>query len=132
MEAVRKDYWQASEQTQKEMIARWQTLVNENKADKGAEKTVAFIEQQATKFGLNLEQSADITDASSTATSTPESQTNSEQVKGQILEPQDITESKDNDLSHWWIYLLLSFFIISGSIYRIKQQKYTLNFKGKK
>ena len=132
MEAVRKDYWQASEQTQKEMIARWQTLVNESQADKGAEKTVAFIEQQATKFGLNLEQSADITDASSTATSTPESQTNSEQVKGQILEPQDITESKDNDLSHWWIYLLLSFFIISGSLYRIKQQKYTLNFKGKK
>ena len=129
MEAVRKDYWQASEQTQKEMIARWQTLVNEKQADKGAEKTVAFIEQQATKFGLSPEQSADINDASST--SSPEPQSNSEQVEGQILEPQEVLETQNNDLSHWWIYLLLSLFIMSGSIHRIKKQKDTLNFKGK-
>lgn len=53
MEAVRKGYWDADEQTRRELAERWQELTSRHGADAGQQKTRAFIEQVAAGFGLD-------------------------------------------------------------------------------
>ncbi|MFQ7901700.1 cobaltochelatase subunit CobN [Stutzerimonas degradans] len=52
VEAIRKGYWDASTQTRRELVERWQTLTAEHGADAGEPVTRAFIEQLAAGFGL--------------------------------------------------------------------------------
>lgn len=52
VEAIRKGYWDASTQTRRELVERWQTLTAEHGANAGEPVTRAFIEQLAAGFGL--------------------------------------------------------------------------------
>ncbi|MCW8128030.1 cobaltochelatase subunit CobN [Microbulbifer halophilus] len=102
MEAVRKGYWDASEQTRREMIERWQTLVDELGADAGAEKTVEFIQQQSAGFGL--------VSAAADQTGQPEDQAEN-QVKGQILEQVSAEPQQQPDAN--WLLWLAWFFLLA-------------------
>jgi cobaltochelatase CobN len=53
MEAVRKGYWDADEQTRRELAQRWQALTAEHGGDVGERTTREFIEQAAAGFGLD-------------------------------------------------------------------------------
>lgn len=110
IEAIRKGYWQANERTQKELVSRWQTLVNELGADKGADKTQVFIEQQLTGFGL----SAPLTDSSSEGGDT-------QPVSGQVLQPQ--TEQQAEQPEHMMLIIILALLtlILTGMLRRFYQ-----------
>lgn len=51
-EAIRKGYWEASDDTRRELVERWQALTTEHGADVGEPATRTFIEQMASGFGL--------------------------------------------------------------------------------
>lgn len=106
IEAIRKGYWDASEQTRQELVSRWQTLVDEKGADKGAEKTVDYIQQSLVGFGLEGIQ--------------PEAATGTtETVSGQILEQKQQNEMPD----FYWLWILLGLLsvISAGICHRIYQ-----------
>ncbi|WP_250462275.1 cobaltochelatase subunit CobN [Microbulbifer litoralis] len=102
IEAVRKGYWDASAETRREMIERWQTLVNELDADTGAKKTVEFIRQQAAGFGLAA--------AAADQAGQPEDQAGNP-VKGQILEQVSVEAQQQPDTN--WILWLAWFFLLA-------------------
>nr|WP_241263038.1 cobaltochelatase subunit CobN [Parahaliea mediterranea] len=112
-EAIRKGYWDAPEATRRELIERWDTLVNELGAMQGDEKTVEFIEDQAAGFGMMLNAGSAPQQASNA--SAGETQT----VRGQVLqavEPLPQERPDQSMLRLAWALLALSF--IGGAIRR--------------
>lgn len=90
LEAVRKDYWKASEKTQKELLARWQDLAKQGHAQTQNKKLADFIKAKVNGFGLNNPASAPTPQPNEAATPvvTPPSPTAAEAptVRGQKLE----------------------------------------------
>ena len=115
-EAIRKGYWDASEQTRKELIERWQTLTNEEGAQSGADKTVAFLEEQAAGFGMSWPEAASEADSQAAETNAAETQA----VKGQVLEAVQAEDTPQPPM--WllwgaWLLLALSFTAGAASHY---------------
>jgi len=120
VEAIRKDYWDAPEQTRRELIARWQTLVNEHDAQAGAAKTVEFMKGQAAGFGMNWSLP---TAASQSAAEQVNESAQLQQVQGQVLEEVDVSEPIDPPNSmviFGWLLLLLC--LVSGVLTSLYQQ----------
>lgn len=116
VEAIRKGYWDASDQTRQELIERWQELVHDSNAQAGAEKTVEFMESQAAGFGMNwmpLE-----TEASNVES--PEIEKNdsseSQNVRGQLLEEVKSEDSESPTPWLMWAAWLLMFGCIAAGI----------------
>ncbi|NNT94802.1 cobaltochelatase subunit CobN [Stutzerimonas nitrititolerans] len=79
-EAIRKGYWDASDETRRELAERWQALTSEHGADKGEALTREFIEQIASGFGLAHSTAPGATEpAASNATA-------GEAVRGQVMQ----------------------------------------------
>ncbi|TBU77868.1 cobaltochelatase subunit CobN [Pseudomonas daroniae] len=51
-EAIRKGYWDAPEQTRRELAQRWTELTEQHEADAGAPLTTEFVQQMGSGFGL--------------------------------------------------------------------------------
>ena len=123
VEAIRKDYWDAPEQTRRELIERWQTLINELGAQKGAEKTVEFMQGQAAGFGMNWSLPTDANHV--TQQSEPvQASAQIQKVQGQVLEEVDINEPQEQP--NWlmiigWMLLLLC--IVAGVLNSFYQQR---------
>lgn len=113
IEAIRKGYWQASEQTREQLVSRWQTLVNELGADKGADKAVEYIEQQLVGFGLNI---APVDVQANSA--------KSELISGQLLEAQAEPEQQQTDSPLPWIILMLFTLLLVGALHRFYQYQH--------
>lgn len=78
VEAIRKGYWDASTQTRRELVERWQALTAEHGADAGEPVTHAFIEQLAAGFGLAQTTQQDAESGAVEA---------GETVRGQVMQP---------------------------------------------
>ncbi len=88
VEAIRKGYWDAQEQTRRELVTRWQELVPTQDLGASAKITRAFIEQTAAGFGLGAQSAATDTGGAPTPGSSDGAETASdpaEQVRGQVL-----------------------------------------------
>ena len=75
-EAIRKGYWDASEQTRKELAERWLELTEQAEADAGPQTTVDFIEDMAAGFGLGAGQGGSTADIAAAPSQT---------VQGQVM-----------------------------------------------
>jgi len=118
VEAIRKGYWDASDQTRQELIARWQTLVNDLDGQAGAEKTVEFIQSQAAGFGMGS--------LAANAAQNSESNANAEvqNVRGQELEEvQQDNQEQDLPWLMWLASLLLLGFVLAGMVITSLQQR---------
>ncbi|MGY8774532.1 cobaltochelatase subunit CobN [Spongiibacter tropicus] len=107
-EAIRKGYWDASEQTRKELVERWQTLTSEEGAQPGADKTVAFLKEQAAGFGMSWPEAA--SEAAEASAAEPQV------VKGQVLEAVQAEDSPQPP--SWWLWgawLLLALSFLAGA-----------------
>ncbi|MCP4254415.1 MAG: cobaltochelatase subunit CobN, partial [Candidatus Scalindua sp.] len=130
VEAIRKDYWDAPEQTRRELIQRWQALVNEHGAQAGAAKTVEFMKGQAAGFGMSWSLP---TDASQSAEAAPVNESaQSQQVQGQVLEEVEVNEQVDQP--NWMIifgWLLLFLCILFGVLTSLHQQRKIKKYQSK-
>ncbi len=128
VEAVRKDYWDAPEQTRRELTERWQALVNEHGAQVGAKKTVEFMKGQASGFGMSWSLPADA--SQSTAKPVPEQMNESVQsqkVQGQVLEEVETSEQVEQPnwmiILGWLVLFLCLFFGVLTSLHQQRNNK---------
>jgi cobaltochelatase CobN len=118
LEANRKEYWQADEQTLKAIVERYVELVQQYDLFVDNEKLRTYVDQQAAGFGLNaLPAPAEPMPATSSAAA-------QQQVEGQKLEK---VEQAQPDDSEWDRQLLLLFSacfiaIIIGGINQLRRQ----------
>jgi cobaltochelatase CobN len=112
-EAIRKGYWAASEQNRRELVERWQTLTNELGADKGADTTVAFLEEMAAGFGMSA--GAAPAEAGNTPDAAPASE-QAQPVRGQVMQqvPDEGGQPRPTPFLRWIMWLLLSFAFMGG------------------
>jgi cobaltochelatase CobN len=102
VEAIRKGYWDASEQTRREIAERWQELADRG-VTTGAAATGEFAQQMAAGFGL---QPGKTNDATATSASAPT-------VRGQVLKE---TTQQTTPEPLWRLWLaLLALFLCFGS-----------------
>ncbi|MFL9812659.1 cobaltochelatase subunit CobN [Stutzerimonas sp. VN223-3] len=97
-EAIRKGYWDASNETRRELAERWQALTTEHGADAGGPITREFIEQMVAGFGLAPNAVPDAATpplSSSTATG--------QTVRGQIM--QEVADQPVETPSPWRLLL---------------------------
>lgn len=109
VEAIRKEHWDADEQTRRELVERWQELTQQHGADSGAELTVAFINEMAAGFGLsigNQPQPADNAASESAGEST---------IRGQVMQEVVAAEPADMPLRIWAGLLGMLCCILAGA-----------------
>lgn len=88
-EAMRKGYWNASEQTQRDLVRRWQQLAKQFDVHTGAEATRSYIADIAQGFGLGAKTAPQMESGPAldqTADSPGATEQEIQTVNGQILE----------------------------------------------
>ena len=89
IEAIRKGYWDASQDTRRQLAERWQELASKHGINVGEDATKAFVEQMAAGFGLAAPPApADAETPASTPHDAGETQpaAATQTVTGQVLE----------------------------------------------
>jgi len=127
LEAIRKGYWDASEQTRREITQRWQQLAAGGTTT-GAEITRAHAEQMAVGFGLSpgtappasgAAPSVQGTQAGQTTTNTPEAA--AEQIRGQVMqESSDEAPPKEQPWRIWVALSALLASLLAGGLLQIR------------
>lgn len=138
-EAIRKDYWDATDDTKRALVERWQKLEAQHDVFLGESQTRAFINALAEGFGLQAgaapaqaianvpppavqttpavapQAAPTMTDIATIARAAETVQT----VQGQVLEQADIKDAtpQDDDDARWarWIMLLL---LLLGAVWQ--------------
>lgn len=85
-EAIRKGYWDAPEQTRRDLAARWQQLDEQLDASTGAQVTRQYLADLAQGFGLNSGQ-APKRDSAPAHPAPPESSTSAKQAQQSVQGP---------------------------------------------
>lgn len=119
LEAIRKDYWEASEQTKQELVKLYQELAEQHDVYTNNETFKAYVAELAAGYGLTGVAPAVAEAASNPQPTNPaESDASNpllEQVKGQ--EMVEVTPAEPEETEQWW--LLGLFFVISlGAVYQ--------------
>ncbi|MGB0909755.1 MAG: cobaltochelatase subunit CobN [Nitrospirales bacterium] len=112
LEAVRKGYWEASEETVKALTETYLSLAQTNDIFTSNETFKEFVAVQAAGFGL---------DAS--VLSTPMDSSSAGQppvpVEGMKLEKQEASAVEEDEWQTWYFALLLLLLVISGFVYEV-------------
>lgn len=118
-EAIRKGYWEASEQTRRELAERWLELTRELGADRGDPVTVDFLEAEAAGFGMDL--SAPAAPAEPRPDSqAPDASSAAQTVTGQVMEAVEASEYRAPDLVRLAGIAVLLLFFVLGAVSRIR------------
>lgn len=120
-EAIRKGYWDASEDTRRALAQRWQTLEQQFGVDTGAALTRRFIADMAQGFGLSNTHAPNV-ETASMPTATPDAQAQSqsqtdqalESVQGQVLEA--VQTPVQNDSRQHWALALMLLLVLGGGL----------------
>ncbi|MCD0503941.1 cobaltochelatase subunit CobN, partial [Bordetella petrii] len=102
-EAMRKGYWDASEQTRRELAERWRQLEREFNVDTGAAATRQYIAELAQGFGLDAAPApahAAATGAAAAPASAMEKAAPEQAVRGQVMKPVEPPPVQDQR-QHW-------------------------------
>src|SRR5690606_2852041 len=103
LEAIRKGYWDAAEQTRREILERWQELADRG-VIAGAAETREFAQQMAAGFGLQsgkATQNAASPAASQANTASASTQT----IRGQVLK-ETVQQTTPQPMWRVWLSLL--------------------------
>lgn len=113
LEAIRKDYWDANESTQQELVQAYMEHIQHHNFKPMHDDLAQYAEQLATGFGLVTLALPDTTsesptvDVEDTTTSTPQTDFSETQyVEGNKLE-QSTSQSLDVTTQWWWLVLIL-------------------------
>ncbi|WP_205655650.1 cobaltochelatase subunit CobN [Alcanivorax sp. 24] len=119
-EAIRKGYWDASEQTRRQLAQRWQTLSEQFEVDTGAEMTRRFIADMARGFGLDGGAKPDADATPNPAQPPSANDANEPQaVQGQVMEAV-AAESPDDAPPLLWAFSLMLLLIGAGALWQAR------------
>lgn len=125
IEAIRKDYWDAPEQTRRHLVERWQDLATNHGVSIGEPVTQAFIEQMSAGFGLSastnsFEQNAarqqNTEDAQQTAAAGAK-----QPVQGQELqETKPASKAEEESWRLWWALTVMLLLLGMGAAWQMR------------
>lgn len=116
LEAIRKGYWNAAEQTRREIAERWQQLADRGLAT-GAEATREFAQGMAAGFGLqpgNAPQSATSQTQSTSSAASSQTQT----VRGQVMQEATAQEQPESLWRVWLALLAILLCFLGGGLHQ--------------
>ncbi|MCS2608541.1 cobaltochelatase subunit CobN [Halomonas dongshanensis] len=116
-EAIRKGYWEASEQTQQALAERFETLESEFDVATGAAVTREFIAELAQGFGLHASEPAPFEANAAPAEPSAARADASQTVEGQVLEAVEVGQQED-DARRWWAMALMLALVLLGSAWQ--------------
>jgi cobaltochelatase CobN len=118
-EAIRKDYWDASEETRRALVQRWQELEQQFNVDTGAALTRRFIADMAQGFGLSAAPAPEA-EAAAANPQAPDASANPssplESVQGQVLEA--VQAPAHDDSRQRWALALMLLLILTGALWQ--------------
>jgi cobaltochelatase CobN len=124
LEAIRKGYWDAAEQTRREIAQRWQELADQG-ITSGAQVTRDFAKEMAAGFGLQpgtAPQSA----ASNSSTPATQSSSPAQTVRGQVMQQSGPETSAEPTWRVWLSLLVMLLCLITGGLRQLRQSNLTL------
>lgn len=104
LDAIRKNYWDASEQTRRELVEQYEQALAEHNLKSAHEKLAEFADDLAAGFGLATVAVNSLNAAASQAAAPQQAQT--QDVQGQKLEKSS-QNTVDNTLQWWWLILVI-------------------------
>lgn len=109
VEAIRKGYWDAAEQTRRELVERWRELAEQHGADVGEPATRAFVADMAVGFGLQFADAAAPQRADA-------AEDRGEQVRGPVLQPEASAARTDAlPWRSWLMLIMLAACVLAGA-----------------
>lgn len=119
LEAIRKGYWDAAEQTRREIAERWQALAAQG-VTTGATATREFAQQMAAGFGLQTGQ-ATPNSAASAQTAASSTSAPTQTVRGQVLKETTRQSTPEPMWRVWLALLALLLCFISGGLLQARR-----------
>jgi cobaltochelatase CobN len=108
IEAIRKGYWDATEQTRRELVERWRELAEQRGVNVGEPATRTFVAQMAAGFGLQPTAAASAPTADAAADP-------GEPVRGPVLRPAVPTD-RTPPWPTWLALALLAACLCAGAL----------------
>lgn len=118
LEAIRKGYWDAAEQTRREIAERWQQLADQG-AVTGADATRQFAQEMAAGFGLQPGT------AQQSASGSPSAQ--SQAVRGQVMQETTSQEQPEPLWRVWLALLAILLCFIGGGLRQLRHPLTSFN-----
>ena len=122
LEAVRKGYWEASDETVQALVEKYLEIIENNDVYTPNEKFKTFLENKATGFGLDVSALQALNERQANP-EVPESSASAEQsvkVEGVKLEKQPEQETEvEDDMMITWISLAVLGLLIMGFFYEL-------------
>jgi cobaltochelatase CobN len=126
LEAVRKDYWEASDETVKALVEKYLEIIKEHDVYTPNEKFKTFLETKATGFGIDVSALQQLNERQANPTQQQAAGATAEtvQVEGVKLEKQPEQEiSEDDDMTVYWLILALLLLLVAGFAFELSRQK---------
>lgn len=122
LEAIRKGYWDAAEQTRREIAQRWQELADRS-VTTGAAETREFAQQMAAGFGL---QPGTVTPspAPSAASQADAAPASAETVRGQVMKETVQQTAPEPPWRMWLALLVLLLCLTGGGVVQARQSSF--------
>jgi cobaltochelatase CobN len=124
LEAIRKGYWDAAEQTRREIAQRWQELADHG-VTTGAAETREFAQQMAAGFGLRPGM-ATRSAAPSAASQADAVSASSQTVRGQVMKETVQQTTPEPPWRVWLALLALLLCFTSGGLLQARQSSSSL------
>ncbi|MBW4656652.1 MAG: cobaltochelatase subunit CobN [Kaiparowitsia implicata GSE-PSE-MK54-09C] len=112
VEAIRKGYWDAPEETRRELAERWQELAERHGVEVGAQLTKDFVATMAPGFGLSAQPAAATAASQASAGDTAQPQT----VSGQVMTPVPPPRETEPDWRRWLGAVLILVCLLAGAL----------------
>jgi len=129
LEAIRKDYWEASDETVKALVEKYMEIIKEHDVYTPNEKFKEFLETKAVGFGIDVSALKELQDrqanppAQQTAQATA-ANAETVQVEGMKLEKQpEKTNETEDDWTLYWLGLAMLVLIAAGFLFEAKRHK---------
>jgi cobaltochelatase CobN len=122
IEAIRKDYWKADEQTKKELVEIYQEIANKHDVQTNNEAFKTYVAQLAQGYGV----SANAAPAAAQATPAQQAtapQTPTVSVQGQQLQKQEKASDTEPDWTRWLYLLPVLLSLFGGMLWQLLMQK---------
>ena len=122
IEAIRKDYWKADEQTKKELVEIYQEIAKKHDVQTNNEAFKTYVAQLAQGYGVSANA------APAAAQATPAQQATAPQnptvsVQGQQLQKQEKASDTEPDWTRWLYLLPVLLSLFGGMLWQLWSQK---------
>jgi cobaltochelatase CobN len=122
IEAIRKDYWKADEQTKKELVEIYQEIANKHDVQTNNEAFKTYVAQLAQGYGVSANAAPAAAQATPAQQATaPQSPTVS--VQGQQLQKQEKASDTEPDWTRWLYLLPVLLSLFGGMLWQLLMQK---------